>query len=891
VTEGSIRQGDRDPDGDRRNREGRRGAVRSLKRVALWTTSAIVVVFMFSVFSWLGLAAAATVAVWRVFSWPARWIAFPAVVSMPAVGLLAGTFGEEVADDLAIAIFFALFSAGVVGALGSLSSSSRPTERSENSSVAMTWGSGSRLRSFLSRRGDYVVVTGAALLAAQTWFRPGTYIAFGDLFPFLEDSALLSKAIPVWNTLSNGVGGRNSSIVNAPVALLETSVDALGGSGPLFERLFITGLFVAQGLTIAFLIRSVWPRCRMVARAAGALFYLFNLLAFFNLPGSVQMLAFVTLPLLSALMIRGLQTGRPKYAYLWGLASSALGYVAANLPLLGTTVLGSISLALLAHFSRRGRVETLTSFALRAIPLFVLLNCWWIVPATITLLGTPNLASIPTSPQDWGWTHARNSFTNLFSLNVAWGWPQPIYYPYAHNYLNPLMSVFVYAPAALAFGSLTFQKTNRTIQAMVSVLSLWALVLLFIAKGIHPPFASANEKLLTEVPGMWVLREPASKLLPIVTVIFSLLIAYCVDKALDTLEARRGSRRHWWVDPATPVVAIGLSLSLVAWPIATGDIVADERPLLPGPHIKIPTYWRDVASELNERQGDAGTVMLLPLSDFYQMPYEWGFYGSDVLASHLFERPVIVGAGIGYIPPPPEVQAAITRLETAMQADDRSTVAWSLRALGVRYVLVRGDIDYDVALRLGRRIEPSTSYSEILSRERLFHLVGRFGALSLYESKATAPAPVTAWSRTHVMDSFAFTPTVGPQLTDSAMITASQAEWIQAVDGPHPRLDVEEVDEARYLISVKDARAPFVLTLNQTFDPGWNARDPSIEASHAVTNGFANGWLVDRIGSFDIEIAFEPEKFARSARIVSLVSLTLMGVGSAAWRLRYRFAR
>jgi hypothetical protein len=857
-----------------------------VKQAIAWIAVIVAGLGGFGLFSWLGLLAVVAVVVWRLRSWPARWIAFPAVVVLPAVGLLAETQRAEYADGLAVGIFFALLAAVVVDLLSPRAAAprTRPVPRR-----AETAGRRSRRRLWanaIAARADYLVPGVAAAGAAQTWFREGTYIAFGDVFPFLQGSALLDKAVPVWTTLTHGLGARSSAIVNAPVAVLQRAFEAVGAPGPLFERVFLTCLLVGEAVAIVFLIRTVWPSSRMWARIAGASFFLFNLLGFFNLPGSVQMLAFAILPLLGGLMLRGLATGRARYAYSWAFASLGLAYVAANLPLAATTLVGSMMLAFVVHLARGGSIRILGTFYVRALPLFVLFNLWWIVPEVITLLGTSNLSQIPTSPEDWGWTHARNSFTNLFSLNTAWGWPQTLYYPYADSYLNPLMAVAVYAPAAIAFGCLAFRR--RVGGLTVTVLSGVALVLVFVSKGIHEPYAAVNESLLTDVPAMWVLREPASKLLPVVTVIFTLLIVFSVDKAIELVAARRNSVRLWWLDPATGVCIVGLALGLIAWPIFTGDIVADERPVLPGVHISVPEHWEDAAEVLNDRPNESGAVLLLPLSDFYQMPYRWGFYGADAVAPHLIKRPVIVGANIGYIPPSDEAQVAVTRVENGIAANDLATVNWSLKALGIKYVIVRGDIDYGLARVLERPIAPLNDYLHSLFRNDAFRFAGWHGPLTLFEVTRRDAGLVAAWSRVEISDTFDSMLAVARSSMNSAVVSSSEDEWAQE-QGTQPQLTVVSADASRYVVEVEDARTPFVLTLNQAYDPGWqlHLESSAEEPPHAVVNGFANGWRIDRTGSYEVVIEFAPEDIARGARILSICCVAL----TVGWLLAQRLRR
>jgi hypothetical protein len=831
----------------------------------------------FALFSWIGLVSGLVILVWRRLAWPHAPVAFAAVLLLPVIGLLAGVYQVVWADKLATVAFFALVSAATIG-IGrrkvnqstSFQVEAKPIENGSQPIAA-------KLGSWLRYHFDYLVSAIGAGIAAQSWFVTDKYIAFGDIFPYLVPSNFLEKALPVWSSFTNGLGARGSAIVNAPVALAARVAESVGVSGPLFERLLLTALFIGEGIAIIYLIRVVWPSARLIARLAGGLFYLFNVLGFFNLPGSVQMLSFLALPLLSALMLQALETGRKRFVYGWALATTMLGYVAANLPLAAVTLLGGSAVALLIHVARGANGKRILGFSCRAIPLAVLLNLWWLVPAAITVLGT-DLSDVPTSPEDWGWTHVRNSISNLFTLNAAWGWPQEIYYPYAPSYLNSIASVVIYAPGALAFGSLACSPRRSR---LVPALCLLALTLVFVSKGIHAPFESVSQSLLEDVPGLWVLREPASKLLPIVTMIFSILIVHAVDRAAATMTTGRYFARWKWVDPAAGVVLVGLALPIVAWPILNGEIVSDTRPVLPGTHISVPHYWKEAATYLNNSE-EGGAVLLLPLSDFYQMPYQWGFYGTDGLAPQLFERPVIVGASIGYIPPSEDVQVAVRRLEESIERGNVGAVRWLTRALGVKYVLLRGDLDKNLARKLGRRLEDSARYQTWLTSSNLIETRASFDPLILYEVKSPDIGPVAAWTRLHIDPTGAASASSGAHDPPTATV-ASESELgdeTNALSSSQvPLVEVVSSDATTYEVDVRAPQAPYILTLNQTYDAAWRlaSNDLEGETSEPVRiNGYANGWLISEPGTYRLTLEFSPERVARWARWTSLVTMLVI---------------
>jgi hypothetical protein len=67
--------------------------------------------------------------------------------------------------------------------------------------------------------------------------------------------------------------------------------------------------------------------------------------------------------------------------------------------------------------------------------------------------------------------------------------------------------------------------------------------------------------------------------------------------------------------------------------------------------------------------------------------------------------------------------------------------------------------------------------------------------------------------------------------------------------------------------------SPFILVLNQQFDPRWVLTDSSgISHTHIEVNGFANGWIISTPGTFHFALTFGPQRYYDLALIVSLVA-------------------
>jgi hypothetical protein len=715
---------------------------------------------------------------WVAAGWRSGILALGVITLLPVVGVLRVLHQEDAGDILAISAFFMLLAAVVGEAVArrvGVGRSSTSTSIAASSPTSVSW----RSRGWRSRI-DLIVVLAICLVVPQTWLSSGSLLAFGDFAPlsFLRPEVAAAKLYPLWSTFSEGLGGRNFTVVNAPLVFLSELLQNAALSGPMTQRVIFTGLLVCQGAGIVYLLRLVWPSSRPAARIAGGLFYTFNVLALFSLPGLVQMTAFALMPMLTVFMLKGLRSGRSIYVMLFAIGSAGLAYVGANPPLVLVVGLASLLVSTIIHQCSGGSFRSMLWFLARALPLSALVNAWWIVPLLLSL-GAGGASHIPVTPDQWNWTHVRNSVSNLFTLNTNWAWPQKIYYPYSDAYEGPLLQVAVFIPAVLAFGSLAV-KGKRNVRP-ASWLVFACLVMFFVGKGVHEPFGTVNEFLLTEVPGMWLLREPAAKLLPIVVLVFALLICFTVDNALRNSAERPDRLRSWtW----RSVGAVGLALPLLAFPILTGEFAWGERPILPDARTRVPDYWYRAADALAE-EPSSGAVLLLPLDDFYAMPYNWGYYGPDSVPVELIRRPTIMGGQLTYLSYGAASPGPREQLQQALVDWDYAKVSRLLDGLGVGYVLVRGDIDYDVLGRLGRWAPSPEALAPMLDESPLFEAIGRFGPLALYRVADPRNGPISAWP------AYATSPQDDALPADEVLYSAQETV---VLNGAAPEAEGDEAD-------------------------------------------------------------------------------------------------
>lgn len=78
-----------------------------------------------------------------------------------------------------------------------------------------------------------------------------------------------------------------------------------------------------------------------------------------------------------------------------------------------------------------------------------------------------------------------------------------------------------------------------------------------------------------------------------------------------------------------------------------------------------------------------------------------------------------------------------------------------------------------------------------------------------------------------------------------------------------PIITFQKENSAKYHITIKDASQPFFLVFSESFNPLWQVHDSDTKQQvlgHYLVNSYANAWVIDRKGSYSLDLDFGPEK-------------------------------
>ncbi len=97
-----------------------------------------------------------------------------------------------------------------------------------------------------------------------------------------------------------------------------------------------------------------------------------------------------------------------------------------------------------------------------------------------------------------------------------------------------------------------------------------------------------------------------------------------------------------------------------------------------------------------------------------------------------------------------------------------------------------------------------------------------------------------------------------------------------------PNINIRTINPGRYDVEIYNATTAFPLILSESYDKNWKASingndsEQISEKNHFITNGFANGWYVDRIGNYTITLEYKPQRLFYLGLKVSISTIVIL---------------
>lgn len=104
-----------------------------------------------------------------------------------------------------------------------------------------------------------------------------------------------------------------------------------------------------------------------------------------------------------------------------------------------------------------------------------------------------------------------------------------------------------------------------------------------------------------------------------------------------------------------------------------------------------------------------------------------------------------------------------------------------------------------------------------------------------------------------------------------------------------PEIQFSKVSNVEYTFEVENAKNPYILVLNELFDPGWKVLDKNLKdvgEKHFLANTYANGWVINKEGNYQLLVKYVPQDLLKASEKISFGStfLGLLFIGWSIWR-------
>jgi hypothetical protein len=544
---------------------------------------------------------------------------------------------------------------------------------------------GSRRAAVRRRTVAYGIPALAACGMVATWFSPGAFFATGDIGPF-EHQEWREGALSFWSHQTTGFGSADSHVLGLFDYVLDRACHALGLGVPVAEYLSYASAVLCAAVGVAFLA-AVWLR-RPWAVAFAGVAAISNAYIMVDALYPQVYLTIGAVGLGGGCLLRRARGQRVSVLLIAAASPVVLSRIAVNPPMLAVTAAALGVLTVFAGRLTRGSTRAAVATALTALPLVALVNLWWMVPLGLSVAGAGGGSALTaqTDVVQWAWVQERQSIANVLTLNAHIGWPDPRDYPFAGDVASPWWSVLRWALPVLALSALVPLRRRPDRLPRLAFAGV-VLVLVFLAKGLHGPFGSANLALYRQLPGMWLFREPMAKFGALLALCFAILSAAALERMAGWRPSGRTAKA--WAATAA-LAACGCAVLAYPRPLWDGTLATAHGPL-PSATVRVPAAWYQVADTVN-RSSLPGKAVELPLPGFYMDTTTWGFHGTDLIPQELITRPLLKQMPGGYVEARQEPLAALSQLQADLVSGDRDGASNLMHALAISQVILRLDL-------------------------------------------------------------------------------------------------------------------------------------------------------------------------------------------------------
>lgn len=665
------------------------------------------------------------------------------------------------------------------------------------------------------------------------WFKEGKIISntSEENLNILHSQASARHSQTVWYPLGTGLK-TGFSVSKYPTFAMLGILEKIGISASLRQAILLSALMII-GMFSMYLLMNRGLNFNSLTSFIGSIFYNLNIFSMTQIWKRflyAHMFAWAYFPLFLFLWLKWINTKKIFWLYLFLITSLFFAYTFSQPAFLMTFWIPAALFSLERIWINRKVVKkSLYIFiaSLIGFILWVIVNIWW-------LYSTLALGS------SWNDTVGNTWESDLSSLNaVSKSFPiwevlllrQSWYLGHENDFFNFYHNPFIYLISLTILLLVIFGMIKSKGQSFRKYLILLTGVGLFVSKGTSFPLGyTFFYFLFSNFPQTTALRNSYEKfgivwLLPY-TIFFAIGIYQFFLRFKSTF-------RNLYL-----ILALFLFCGLLVYPMWNGDIFPQKHRLtIPNDYIEANNYLNTNSSS----QPDDRLFHIPFLLEAQKMTLDWGYVGEDPFP-FLFDLDTITT---------PKIPVYDKVAELLPKFINDRQFPKILGMLGVGDVILHKDSIY-----------PSIDLKATVSIDNWIAIKDKkeFGGLVIYslDRKLINPRVYIATSsllveniekglKRIISDKF--------DANHSVFITNNGSNILTASSQKVPQISFKKISNDHYLTTVKGVVSPFILVFNDTFDKSWQASiNKNIVYKHFMVNGFANGWIVDKLGDFKIDI-------------------------------------
>lgn len=613
----------------------------------------------------------------------------------------------------------------------------------------------------------------------------------------------------------------------------------------LIQALFL-GIIMLVGIMAMYLLINKGFEMVWQVAIIGSLFYLLNLYSMTQIWKRFLyngMISWAYLPLFLCLWIKSFTPNSLKWPILFLITSPIFSYTFGHPAYFFTFWIPAGIFLIFQIFHFKLKKLDILKLIFRSIVIFflwILVNIWWLYP-----LFKGGGSYITESVPNW-----QANFDSLrgvsrhFALSDILLLRQTAYFvkesllssEWFDFYNHPL----VFAISIIILFYFLFGVIKSRKQKYWGYLSSLLAIGLFISKGSNFPLGHTFFYWLFRIfPASAALRNPYEKFGIVYLLSYSIFFAFGFYFMIRRLKSR-------WRYLFTSFLAI-LFFGVLVYPMWNGDIFP------PKDRITIPTDYIDANNYLKNQMTSAipNRVFHIPfLLQLETLRYSWGYRGEEPSAN-LFE-----------LEPASQLGAPIYNLfyQAFSKHLEDEKFPRILGLIGVQNIILHKDsiypkIDVDKTKKIIGEWHGMQSNKEFnllviysLDQELIKPRIFTANSFIVVQSQEEGISKILDGTIDYKNTVFILSE------AKNSLLRETQKN-LPISDLGSSNISFNKKSNSSYSVHVKDARTPFILVLNNAFDNAWQARTEStVFDKHFIANGFANGWLVEKKGIYDIDI-------------------------------------